>query len=357
MDAYDVVVINDTTNDIHVSNSARVIGWLKDISGEEDQYLENALNIKASKLNTPITDFGKILDGFIYSDTIYDITHSSNIVYVLDGELPIAMAVITTNTDRKRWHVSMVYVDKTYRGKGIGLKLMNKIKQWGKEDGMVALSLTVFKSNKAAVKLYEKMGFKYLDVKFGLKCDNKPIIYKEPNIAKPYFNNYDVVAINNNEDPIFKEHVDTLKLWLGEISKASNACIKNTIKVNPDLYTGHAYADSPEIDCLIYNETSDDGLLYQSNLVLLLDGEKLMAMVAVQQISDSSSWNISHLYVDKEYRGKGITPQLLSKIMQWAVSEDVLCLFTHIPIDNKPANNQAKKMGLVPYLFTMGLKL
>lgn len=357
MDAYDVVVINDTNNELHVSNKARVIGWLKDISGEEDQYLENAINIKASKLNTTITDFEEIHDGFIYNTTEGNITDSGNIVYVLDGDLPIAMAVIHTSTDTKRWHVGMVYVDKAYRGKGIGLKLMNKIKQWGKEDGMIALSLTVFKSNKAAVKLYEKIGFKSLDAKFGLKCDNKPINYKEPSIIKPYFNNYDIVVINDTEEPIFEKHIDTLKLWLGEISKASDTCIKNTLKVNPDLYVGDDYLNSPNLQYLIYNVKSSEGLIYQGNIVLLLDGEKLMAMVAVQQTSDSTSWYISHLYVDKAYRGKGITPQLFNKVMQWAVSEDVLCLFTHIPIDNKPANIQAKKIGFVPYLFTMGLKL
>lgn len=357
MDDYDVVVVNDTTNELHVSNEARVIGWLKDMSGEEDQWLENALNIKPSKLNTTITDFEEIHDGFIYNTTEGKITDSGNVVYVLDGDFPIAMAAITTSTDTKRWHVGTVYVDKAYRGKGIGLKLMNKIKQWGKEDGMVALSLTVFKSNKAAVKLYEKIGFKSLDVKFGLKCDNKPINYKEPSIIKPYFNNYDVVVINDNKEPVFEKHIDTLKLWLGEISKAADGCIKNTLKVNPNLYVGDDYLGSPNIQYLIYNVESSEGVIFQGNIILLLDGEKPIAMVAVQQTSDCSSWYISHLYVDKDYRGKGITLQLLSKIIQWAVSEDVLCLFTHIPVDNKPTNNQAKKIGFVPYLLTMGLKL
>lgn len=357
MDAYDVVVINDATNELHVSNRARVIGWLKDISGEEDQYLEDALNIKATKLNISITDFENILDGFIYNDTEGSTTYSANIVYVLDGELPIAMAVINTSSDTKRWNVCMVYVDKAYRGKGVGLKLMNKIKQRGKEEGIAALSLTVFNSNKTAVKLYEKLGFKSLDVKFGLKCDNKPLIYKEPSITKPYFNNYDVVVINDKKEPIFEKHIDTLKLWLEDISKASDMCIKNILKVNPELYNSDDYLGSPNIDYLIYNTTSSDGLIYQGNVILLLDGEKIMGMVAVQQISDNSSWNISHLYVDKGYRGKGITLQLLSKIIQWAVAEDVLCLFTHIPVDNKPTNNQAKKIGFVPYLLTMGLKI
>ena len=49
---------------------------------------------------------------------------------------------------------------KDYRGKKIGVKLFEELEKWALENNLTRLELTVMEHNVAAIKLYEKMGFK-----------------------------------------------------------------------------------------------------------------------------------------------------------------------------------------------------
>ncbi|GAA0076797.1 GNAT family N-acetyltransferase [Clostridium sp. CTA-5] len=49
---------------------------------------------------------------------------------------------------------------KEYRGKKLGTKLFEEVEKWALENHITRLELTVVKGNKAAIKLYEKSGFK-----------------------------------------------------------------------------------------------------------------------------------------------------------------------------------------------------
>ncbi|MBW6411353.1 GNAT family N-acetyltransferase [Clostridium weizhouense] len=49
---------------------------------------------------------------------------------------------------------------KEYRGKKFGTKLFEEVEKWALENHITRLELTVVKNNKAAIKLYEKSGFK-----------------------------------------------------------------------------------------------------------------------------------------------------------------------------------------------------
>ncbi|HEY4696215.1 MAG TPA: GNAT family N-acetyltransferase [Candidatus Hydromicrobium sp.] len=55
------------------------------------------------------------------------------------------------------------YVDKGYRGKGIGQKLLQEVISNLKNDGFREIELTVDPGNKAANRLYKKFGFKRID--------------------------------------------------------------------------------------------------------------------------------------------------------------------------------------------------
>lgn len=46
-----------------------------------------------------------------------------------------------------------------YQGKKLGQRLFEKMEEWAKETGIKRLELTVMTHNKAAIHLYEKMGF------------------------------------------------------------------------------------------------------------------------------------------------------------------------------------------------------
>ena len=52
-----------------------------------------------------------------------------------------------------------VYVEAGFRGKGIGRKLMELGEEWAGERGLIDIVLNVSNDNKAAVRLYESMGY------------------------------------------------------------------------------------------------------------------------------------------------------------------------------------------------------
>lgn len=47
-----------------------------------------------------------------------------------------------------------------YRGKGIGMALIEELFKWARNNKIIRLELTVVKDNRYAVNLYKKMGFK-----------------------------------------------------------------------------------------------------------------------------------------------------------------------------------------------------
>jgi RimJ/RimL family protein N-acetyltransferase len=50
---------------------------------------------------------------------------------------------------------------KKFRGLGIGLAMMDYLIEWArKQEGLEKISLTVFSTNKPAINLYQKFGFK-----------------------------------------------------------------------------------------------------------------------------------------------------------------------------------------------------
>lgn len=54
---------------------------------------------------------------------------------------------------------------RSYRKKGIGEQLFDKMEEWAAESGIARLELTVMTHNEGAVHLYKKMGFKIEGVK------------------------------------------------------------------------------------------------------------------------------------------------------------------------------------------------
>lgn len=56
-------------------------------------------------------------------------------------------------------HIFLLYVVPQYRRLGIGSVLMHQAEQWARERGDRQIGLQVFASNRAAINLYEKLGF------------------------------------------------------------------------------------------------------------------------------------------------------------------------------------------------------
>lgn len=70
---------------------------------------------------------------------------------------------------RKQLNIDAICVDEKYRGKGIGTKILEDIKEIAKTRGCTDLYLTVNRENENAIKVYEKFGFKVKNIAYMMK--------------------------------------------------------------------------------------------------------------------------------------------------------------------------------------------
>lgn len=70
---------------------------------------------------------------------------------------------------RKQLQVEAICVDEKNRGKGIGTKLLRKVKEFGKENDCTDIYLTVNKENENAIKVYEEFGFKVKSIAYSMQ--------------------------------------------------------------------------------------------------------------------------------------------------------------------------------------------
>lgn len=77
-----------------------------------------------------------------------------------------------------------IFIRKDFRGKGLGKKLMNTLIKWTNSNKLVRkMTLAVFSSNKNAIALYKKVGFKIeglcpKDVKINGRYYDSVLMYK-----------------------------------------------------------------------------------------------------------------------------------------------------------------------------------
>ena len=65
---------------------------------------------------------------------------------------------------KKTLHIRSVYVPPSHRRKGIAMKLLKAVLEWGKKVGCIEADLNILVSNPAYA-LYEKLGFKKFEIK------------------------------------------------------------------------------------------------------------------------------------------------------------------------------------------------
>jgi len=70
---------------------------------------------------------------------------------------------------RKQLQIEAICVDEKNRGKGIGKELLNKLKEFGKENNCTDLYLTVNEENKNAIRVYEEFGFKVKSIVYSMQ--------------------------------------------------------------------------------------------------------------------------------------------------------------------------------------------
>jgi ribosomal protein S18 acetylase RimI-like enzyme len=97
------------------------------------------------------------------ADDLAAITGDKNVAFIVakDGQRIVGMATLyaATKFGKKTGFVEDVVVDGTYRGQGLGQRIMETLIDEAKKMGMSQLYLTSGPDRVAAHRLYEKLGF------------------------------------------------------------------------------------------------------------------------------------------------------------------------------------------------------
>ncbi|MFP8964997.1 GNAT family N-acetyltransferase [Pokkaliibacter sp. CJK22405] len=63
---------------------------------------------------------------------------------------------------RQHGYLGFMYVEEAFRGQGINQQLINALLEWGKSQGVKDFYLEVYSENTAAIRAYQKLGFRSL---------------------------------------------------------------------------------------------------------------------------------------------------------------------------------------------------
>lgn len=71
----------------------------------------------------------------------------------------------SSHTHDVHCYLGFIYLDKEFRGKSLGNKILDNLKEWGVKQGIRHFQLDVYSENRAAIRAYEKAGFSKVSVK------------------------------------------------------------------------------------------------------------------------------------------------------------------------------------------------
>ena len=108
---------------------------------------------------------------------------SSICLGAIDSERNELVAYLIISRYVDAWHVMNVAVAEPYRRRGIASGLMERLFEDTARDSRRGYTLEVRVSNEAAIRLYERLGFKARGIRRGYYTDNREdalIMWKDP---------------------------------------------------------------------------------------------------------------------------------------------------------------------------------
>jgi len=134
----------------HEEDAEKIIAFMKQ-SVQETDFLAREPN----EFGITVEDEKKFINNTIESER--DIFLKAEVNGKIVGTLGFSTKKL--NRYKHKGEFGMV-VSKDYWGQGIGTKLLEILLDWADENGLVKISLRVDATNKQAIKLYEKFGFR-----------------------------------------------------------------------------------------------------------------------------------------------------------------------------------------------------
>ena len=129
----------------------------------------------AHMIRTVFHDYAARQDGTVYSDPttdeLFQLFQTPNSVFFLierEGEILGSCGVFPTQGLPDGYaELVKFYVSSAIRGQGYGLQLFQQCEAWAKMQGYSHIYLESMNDFSSAVKLYEKIGFNWLDAPLG----------------------------------------------------------------------------------------------------------------------------------------------------------------------------------------------
>lgn len=86
-------------------------------------------------------------------------------VFLEDGQTPVGQVGIHTRdfAGKKIGYINLFYLTPTYRGKGVGINLVQFAEDYFKLNGVSEYHLSVSARNRKAIRFYEKIGMEQVD--------------------------------------------------------------------------------------------------------------------------------------------------------------------------------------------------
>lgn len=84
-----------------------------------------------------------------------------NVIVCYSGEVPVGCGAFKPYDDFSV-EIKRMFVDPAYRGKGIGLHILNELEQWAAASKYTACVLETGKKQPEAIQLYTKAGYKII---------------------------------------------------------------------------------------------------------------------------------------------------------------------------------------------------
>jgi len=143
----------------NLPNSGQTI-TIRDASEDDAMVIKNIVNSVASEKYNVVPERSRE----DWDEAIREIKSRNGLVIVaqVNGKI-VGMAHLVGGKFEKNKHVGFlgILILKEFRRFGVGTVMMNYIMEWAnKQRELKKISLTVFSTNKAAISLYRKFGFK-----------------------------------------------------------------------------------------------------------------------------------------------------------------------------------------------------
>ncbi len=130
----------------------------------ELEYLLNEYMAKIATEEERVSNYKKLLEKYVK-----DMLNSKNSVFFICEDNGVLVAVLLGKLLQyppvfkypTYAYVDSFYVQKEYRTKGIGKKLIKELVKWSKSNGCKEISLNAHIKNQNALIAYEKLGFKH----------------------------------------------------------------------------------------------------------------------------------------------------------------------------------------------------